>query len=65
MLTLFPFTLDEAKTDFLAVNLVLLIYIFDKCFQVGQWFITHGSIPFSTVCQFDNSLYHILEHKTK
>ena len=38
---LFLFPLGEAKPNFLAVKLVLLIYIFDEGFQVGKRFISH------------------------
>ncbi len=46
-MALLPFTLYKAETDFLAVTLVLFIHVFDKGFQVGKWFISHGNALFS------------------
>jgi hypothetical protein len=44
---LFPFSLREAKSNFLTVMfIVLLIYILYKGFQIWKWFITHcNSFP--------------------
>ena len=38
MLCLFPFSLGKGKADLFATELVFLIYIFNKCLEVGEGF---------------------------
>jgi hypothetical protein len=44
---LFPLALGKGKADFLTAELVFLVYIFNKCLKVGEWFIGHGAILFA------------------
>ena len=46
---LLPLSLHPGKVNFLAVKLILLIYVFNKSFQVSSWFITHNNILFTVV----------------
>ena len=46
---LLPFSLHPGKVDFLAVELIFLIYVFNKSFQVNRRFITHDNILFTVV----------------
>ena len=40
------FVFSKAKLNFSAVNLILLIYIFNKGFQVGKFFVALLSAAF-------------------